>query len=105
MLGLGPSDRRCKSCRADHFKLLPWSNTSGIRLLSGTMQVEILPAAPLPGGVKVARRPVKPFGVGASPTLAAIPNAECRNKNAERNCHAVRVPFIRFFILPSSFIV
>ena len=35
------------------------------------MQVEILPAAPLPGGVKVARRPVKPFGVGASPTLAA----------------------------------
>ena len=36
------------------------------------MQVEILPAAPLPGGVKVARRPVKPHGVGASPTLAAI---------------------------------
>src|SRR5271157_3028232 len=35
------------------------------------MQVEILPAAPLPGGVKVARRPVKPGGVGASPTLAA----------------------------------
>ena len=35
------------------------------------MQVGILPAAPLPGGVKVARRPVKPFGVGASPTLAA----------------------------------
>ena len=29
------------------FKLLPWSNTSGIRLLSGTMQVEILPAAPI----------------------------------------------------------
>ena len=25
----------------------------------------------LPGSVKVARRPVKPFGVGASPTLAA----------------------------------
>ena len=25
----------------------------------------------MPGGVKVARRPVKPFGVGASPTLAA----------------------------------
>ena len=35
------------------------------------MQVGILPAAPLPGGVKVARRLVKPFGVGASPTLAA----------------------------------
>ena len=52
---------------------LPWSNTSGIRLLSGTMQVEVLPAAPitLPGSVKVAWRPVKPFGVGASPTLAA----------------------------------
>ena len=71
MPGLGPGDRRCKSCRADHFKLLPWSNTSGIRLLSGLMQVEILPAAPLPGGVKVARRPVKPRSVGASPTLAA----------------------------------
>ena len=54
-----------------NFNLLPWSNTSGIRLLSGTMQVRILPAAPLPGSVKVARRPVKPFGVGASPTLAA----------------------------------
>ncbi len=25
------------------------------------MQVEVLPAAPLPGGVKVARRPVKPL--------------------------------------------
>ncbi len=35
------------------------------------MQVELLPAAPLPGSVKVARRPVKPRGVGASPTLAA----------------------------------
>src|SRR5262245_30026857 len=28
---------------------------------NGTMQVGILPAAPLPGGVKVARRPVKPL--------------------------------------------
>jgi hypothetical protein len=54
-----------------NFNLLSWSNTSGIRLLSGTMQVRILPAAPLPGGVKVARRFVKPHGVGASPTLAA----------------------------------
>ena len=35
------------------------------------MQVRILPAAPLPDSVKVAWRPVKPFGVGASPTLAA----------------------------------
>src|SRR6185503_7938932 len=35
------------------------------------MQVGILPAAPLPGGVKVARRPVKPLGVAASPTRAA----------------------------------
>ena len=35
------------------------------------MQVEILPAAPLPGSVKVERRFVKPHGVGASPTLAA----------------------------------
>ena len=53
------------------FKLLSWPNTSGIRLLSGLMRVGILPTAPLPGSVKVARRPVKPFGVGASPTLAA----------------------------------
>ena len=30
-----------------HPKLLPWSNTTGIRLLSGTMQVGILPAAPI----------------------------------------------------------
>ena len=44
-----------------NFKLLPWSKTRGIRLLNGTMQVEILPAAPLPGSVKVARRPVKPL--------------------------------------------
>ena len=35
------------------------------------MQVGFLPAAPLPGSVKVAQRPVKPCGVGASPTLAA----------------------------------
>ena len=104
--GLGPGGRRRKFCRSDHSKLLPWSNTSGIRLLNGTMQVGILPAAPfsgcrlqnytgcrfgcefladhqletrnlkpvtqaMPGSVKVARRPVKPFGVGASPTLAA----------------------------------
>ena len=54
-----------------NFIMLPWSNTSGIRLLNGTMQVRVLPAAPLPDSVKVARRPVKPGGVGASPTLAA----------------------------------
>ena len=53
-------------------KLLSWPKHSGIRLLSGFMRVGILPAAPLPGGVKVARRLVKPFGVGANPTLAAI---------------------------------
>ena len=50
---------------------LPWPNISGIRLLSGSMQVRMLPAVPLPGGVKVARRFVKPHVVGASPTLAA----------------------------------
>ena len=70
-LGLGPRDRRCNSCRADHFRVLPWPNRRGIRLLSESMQVQFLPAAPLPGSVKVARRPVKPTGVGASPTLAA----------------------------------
>jgi hypothetical protein len=56
------------------FKLLPWPNTSGIRLLSG-LHAGGNPAGSakslLPGGVKVAWRPVKPFGVGASPTLAA----------------------------------
>lgn len=41
------------------------------------------PAVPLPGGVKVARRFVKPHGVGASPTLAAnfnlrFPNDDLR---------------------------
>ena len=65
-----------------NFNLLPWSNTSGIRLLSGTMQVGILPAAPLPGSVKVARRPVKPFGVGASPTLAANFRVQCQQQTA-----------------------
>ena len=69
--GLGPGGRRWKSCHSDHFISLPWSKISGIRLLSGIMQVRILPAAPLPDSVKVARRPVKPCGVGASPTLAA----------------------------------
>ena len=71
MLGLGPSDRRASPAALTNFKMLPWPNTGGIRLLTGTMQVGILPAAPLPGSVKVARRPVKPLGVGASPTLAA----------------------------------
>ena len=71
MPGLEPGDRRCKSCRADQFHNAAVVEYIGIRLLSGTMQVGILPAAPLPGSVKVARRPVKPFGVGASPTLAA----------------------------------
>src|SRR5439155_23065339 len=39
--------------------------------------------AAMPGSVKVACRPVKPRGVGASPTLAASPNAECGVQNAE----------------------
>ncbi len=34
----------------------------------------------LPGGVKVARRPVKPFGVGASPTLAANFRVYCQSR-------------------------
>ena len=36
----------------------------------------------MPGGVKEARRLVKPFGVGASPTLAATSNAEGRIEKA-----------------------
>src|SRR5258708_31647641 len=47
------------------------------------MQVGILTTAPLPGGVKVARRFVKPHGVGASPTLAA--NSGC-NVSSRRPC-------------------
>ena len=47
-----------------------------IRLLNGTMQVGVLPAAPLPGDVKVARRFVKPHGAGASPALAMALPAE-----------------------------
>ena len=61
-----------------HFNSLPWSNTSGIRLLNGTMQAEVLPQRQfnlqlfeMLGGVKVARRFVKPHGAGASPALAA----------------------------------
>ena len=46
--GLGPGGRRWKSCHSDHFVSLPWSKISGVRLLSGIMQVRILPAAPLP---------------------------------------------------------
>jgi hypothetical protein len=69
------------------FPTLLWPNYRGIRLLNGLMRVRISPAAPinrkmidcrlqidqkqLPDSVKVARRPVKPFSVGASPTLAA----------------------------------
>ena len=62
-----------KSCRG--------RNRRGVRLLNELMQVQLLPAAPissLPGSVKVARRPVKPFGVGASPTLAANFRVYCQ---------------------------
>jgi hypothetical protein len=59
--GLGPGDRRCESCRADDFPRLPWPKQTGLRLLNEPMQVRVLPAASLPGGVKVARRPVKPL--------------------------------------------
>src|SRR5439155_876994 len=48
-------------CRQDSHLHRSVSNTCGIRLLNGTMQVGILSAAPLPGSVKVARRPVKPL--------------------------------------------
>jgi hypothetical protein len=43
-------------------KLL-WPNYRGIRLLNGSMQVRVLPAAPfpLPDSVKVARRSVNPL--------------------------------------------
>ena len=43
---------------------LPWPNISGIRLLSGSMQVRILPAVPLPGGVKVV-----PIAIGIKPLV------------------------------------
>ena len=73
-LGLGPRDRRCNSCRADQFTKLSWSNYirhppskrnhPGENPAGSTNPI-------LPGSVKVARRPVKPRSVGASPTLAA----------------------------------
>src|SRR5882724_9914472 len=62
------------------------------------MQVELLPAAPLPGGVKVARRFVKPHGVGASPTLAASLNAECGVRNAESPIEHSRVTCSAFHV-------
>lgn len=62
ILGLEPRDRRCKSCRADQFSICcRGRKRRGVRLLNESMQVQLLPAAPLPGGVKVARRPVKPL--------------------------------------------
>ena len=45
--GLGPGDRRCKSCHADQFCRAAVVEHIGIRLLIGTMQVGILPAAPI----------------------------------------------------------
>ncbi len=47
ILGLGPGDRRCKSCRADQFHLLSSDNESSARLLSGTVLVRIQPEQPL----------------------------------------------------------
>ena len=72
--GLGPGGRRWKSCRSDHFQIAAVveyiRHPSSKRNDAGGS-----PAGSanfkLPGSVKVARRPVKPFGVGASPTLAA----------------------------------
>src|SRR5207247_2227195 len=73
-LGLGPRDRRCNSCRADHFQMLPWPkstrHSSSKRTHAGANPAGSANSQ-LPGGVKVARRFVKPHGVGASPTLAA----------------------------------
>ena len=73
-LGLGPRDRRCNSCRADHFQIAavvehirhpPSKRNDAGGNPAGSTRFK------LPGGVKVARRFVKPHGVGASPTLAA----------------------------------
>ena len=120
MLGLGPSDRRCKSCRADQFQIAavaedmrhPSSkrndaggNPAGSASLRRNLEalhsrasasgerpgclarLQLRLGEPLPGGVKVARRPVKPFGVGASPTLAApfqLQMGDCRFWKAGR---------------------
>jgi hypothetical protein len=72
------------------------------------MRVGILPAAPvfacrlrlgepLPGSVKVARRPVKPFGVGASPTLAAT----FQTLN-ERKSYEARPPLPKPIVVPQE---
>lgn len=73
-LGLGPRDRRCNSCRADHFQIAavvehirhpPSKRNDAGGNPAGSTRFK------LPGGVKVARRFVKPHGAGASPALAA----------------------------------
>ena len=72
--GLGPGGRRWKSCRSDHLQIAavveyirhpPSKRNDAGGSPAGSANFK------LPGGVKVAWRPVKPFGVGASPTLAA----------------------------------
>ncbi len=71
---LGPGGRRWKSCRSDHSQFAavveyirhpPSKRNDAGGSPAGSANFK------LPGGVKVARRFVKPHGVGASPTLAA----------------------------------
>src|SRR5260370_13672837 len=45
--GLGPGDRRWKSCCSDHFTCCRGRNRRGVRLLHELMQVQLLPAAPI----------------------------------------------------------
>src|SRR5439155_14808383 len=63
-LGLGPRERRCKSCRADHFQLL--------------------------SRITVVRPPVKRDGAGANPAWAANLHAPVA-QNKERRRPKVRV--------------
>jgi hypothetical protein len=63
-LGLGPRERRCKSCRADHFQLL--------------------------SRITVVRPPVKRGGPGANPAWAANLNAPVA-QNTERRRPKARV--------------
>lgn len=80
--GLGPRGRRWKSCRSDQFQnaaVVEYirhppskrNDAGGSPAGSASLRRRLRLDEPLPGSVKVARRFVKPFGVGASPTLAA----------------------------------
>ena len=69
--GLGSRGRRWKSCRSDQFQFAAVVEYIRHPPSKRNDAGENPAGSAMPGSVKVARRSVKPFGVGASPTLAA----------------------------------